>query len=642
MKRVQKLALDVYGKIAAGEVIERPASIVRELVDNSIDAKASKIEIEVEWEEDFSIRIKDDGVGIHSEDLPLAIERHTTSKIRDFNDIYSTPTHGFRGEALASIVSIAKTEIISCLDESGRGSKLTCANSKAESQEAVSYPKGTNIFISEVFANTPVRKKFLKSAASEKSEIKKEIIRQVLGTKQIQIIYRVKNAGKWKEEISIPKSYGLKEKIAYLFNKDIYQNLIDLETWTDRGFKISGFISSHRYKAKTRKDQYFLVKNRVVQNATIASAFNNAYINVLPVRNYPACFLFIESISSFVDMNVHPQKKDVKFQENDSIYSIIYHRIKDVLYKSVYSSQRSSLAESVYNAPSSPNTKLTLAESSVNVNYDKSLKKENESKYDIFQKNEGTENQIKLFSNLSKETNQGDENELSKKLEIKAAIPHTDLSDFDELKKEIHFENPLNQSAKKSDLPNFLVLGQIADAYIVYSLGLDLYIADQHAIHERINYDNLKQKVEKNEVEYQNFLIPLTIEKSKSDVEVILERKSYLETLGITIEKFGEKLIKIEKVPAFMPKGKEADFISDILDLVVENQYLNKSEILEKVLSTTACRMSIMAGDKMTVGQMEDLIRALYREDYIHNCPHGRPFVKKIGFNEMSRFFERH
>lgn len=613
MGKIKKLTPDVYGKIAAGEVIERPVSIVRELIDNAIDAKADKIQIELEWEKDFIIRITDDGEGIHPGDMPLVIEKHATSKIRTFDDIYQTSTHGFRGEALSSIVSVARVEINSCVDDSGKGCKLIGANSKIEIHKKTSHPKGTSFLISEIFASTPVRKKFLRSAVGEKNEIKKEIIRQILGAGHVQFIYRIKNGGKWKEEIVIPQGYGLKEKIAYLFNKDISENLIEIKLTEIEGFSIKGFISSHHHKAKTRKDQYFLVKNRVIQNASITMAFNAAYTNVLPVRKFPACFLFIEAISSFVDINVHPQKKEVRFEEKDNIYRAIYHGVKEVLYQSVYSSQRESTLNSVYQAPASPSTPLKLSEKRRNTTYSNPNEKIRNGRVDGV----NLEDQMALFSSSANKN-------------VTASLK-TSYSTIDE-----------KPSSRHGDLPNFHVLGQIGKVYIVYTLGHDLYIADQHAIHERLNFDKLKARVEKDKIDYQFLLVPLTIEKNRVDMDIILERANYLESLGVTVEQFGENIVKVEKIPTFIPKGKEMQFVNDLFDLVIENKYLKKSEVLEKILSTIACRMSLMAGDKMTLSQMEDLIYTLYADDYIHNCPHGRPFVKKISFDEMSRFFDRH
>ena len=626
MGRVKRLTPDIYGKIAAGEVIERPSSIIRELIDNSIDAGSSHIEIDLEWEEDFIILIKDNGSGIHADDLSLVIERHATSKIEEFEDIYTTNTHGFRGEALASIASIAKVEIISATNSKGMGMKMLSLDSKVENIEPCNHPQGTTIKISQIFENTPVRKKFLKSVQSEKNEIKKEVIRQCLGMDQIHFVYRVKNKGKWKEEIMVPKTYGLKDKIDSLFNKDISEHLIEIESKEVQGFNIKGFITSHRYKAKTRKEQFFLVKNRVIQNATITTALNAAYTNVLPVRTFSACFLFIESVNSFIDINVHPQKKDVRFEEGDRIYSAVYNRVKEILYQFVYSSQNVSFKQSVYSAASSPKVDLILKE-------DKPLYGEASAnpQMDIFQSTTAASANSKTaltqrgvsLNELAQPQKNGFKSKMS--------------------------QNPTRQIYQKNgdttgatSLPNFMILGQVGDCYIIYSVGNDLYIADQHAIHERINFDRLKQKIESSEVDYQYLLVPLTIEKNKSDIDIILERKTYLESVGISVEKFGEKIIKVEKIPAFIPKGKETKFISDLFDMIVENQYLKRSEVLEKILSTMACRMSIMAGDIMTGREMEDLICALYEKDYIHNCPHGRPFVKKVGFDEMNHFFERH
>ena len=590
--KIKLLPEKVYNQIAAGEVIERPASIISELIDNAIDAGADEIKIILEGDS-LHFTIQDNGSGILPDDLPLALTRHATSKIKQLNDIYTTGSLGFRGEALASIAVISKLEIVSSTSTDGKGSKLKAEGGKIIHQTTHQRDRGTTIHIRDIFYNTPVRKKFLKSNQAERTEIKKEIIKHVLSSDAVAFKYQIKTNGKIKEEINCPKSFSLKAKIHAFLGESLSSHLIPVSKQNDR-YSISGFITSHRFKGKTRKDQYFIVKNRCIQNSTLSFALHSAYTNILPVRTHPACFLKVDFNPMEVDINVHPAKKEVKFQNTDEAYKAIYHVVKDELYQHVYAKQN-EIKQKPYMTTIPPEQRKDF---------------------------------LKNISHTEKDTLWTEQNSLNTKTE-----------DF------VFDPKPTGSKAilsTRSSTPNFKIFGQLSRTYILYAVGDDFYIADQHAIHERINFDRLKLNMEEKELDYQYLLVPLVIEKGKLDIDIIIENKNTLKEMGLEFERFGEHGLQFERLPSYVPKNREKDFISDLIDRVIENKHLKKEEFMEKMISTSACRMSIMAGDELTHRQMFDLLATLYERDYIHNCPHGRPFIKKIPAEELGKFFDRH
>lgn len=589
-----------YSQIAAGEVIERPSSIVRELVDNSLDAEAKKIDVLLTMgEDDIEIEVRDDGFGIDKGDLPLAIKKHATSKISSFEDIFNLQTLGFRGEALAAVSSISHMQITSSRTTDGKAYKMIAKAMEVEDIVASMRDRGTSVKIRNVFYNTPVRLKFLKSFSAEKADVKREIVSKILSSKNVGFTYQVIKDGRSREEINIPASFELKDKIYYLFGKSIYDSLVEIQGQygeADERIWVEGYATDQKYRGKLKRDQYFFLFGRQIENNTLSKAFNSVYVNLLPSKTMAACFLNVTLPKDKVDINVHPAKKSAKFHRNEDIYRAVYHVVKDQMYDHIYKRQRGF----------------------------------------------STDIPFEVYEKMKQSYGKEDAPAIVEPLEAKkdgARVLKQDFIDVEPQK--ALFENSVQgQKEERSLLPNIRIHGQMARSYILFSAGNNLYIADQHAVHERINFDRIKEKMETH-IEYQILLTPLTIDFPISQIDKVLSLKEPLSALGLEIEPFGEDSIKIEKIPTFLQKEKSASVVKGVIEALMDNSNAKRSDILEKAISTMACRTSIMAGDELGNAQMLELIKELYKGDHVFHCPHGRPAVKEFLFEEIEKFFER-
>ena len=650
-RQIKLLSKQVYSQIAAGEVVDRPSSVIRELLDNSIDASATQIHITYN-SDNGHISITDNGIGIYPDDLELAIVKHATSKIEKFEDIYSTLSLGFRGEALASIASVSKLKITSC--QKGQNNAYTIETEGGEKikKYTSSHPIGTTIEISDLFFNVPARKKFLKSNLSERGEIKKEIIKHLLSTRFIGITYNIIKSNQSKQEIHIPANYSLKNKIYKCFGADITDHLtavgdventfsINIQSLDKNQITVTGYITSNQISFKNRRHQYFFIRGRCIENSLISSAFSNAYMNVIPPRTFGACFLYLHINSQEVDINVHPSKKEVAFSSQDAIYYAVYKTIKKKLHEGTLHQNHLSADKSSIDKQGIFDTRQKLQSGFNKNNNIVDHFSPNNEENNIFENTYKDHLPIENKNKYSNAIKSGDKNQEYKET-------HIDPSDdfFQQTKTSPLENNSINvtkgiEGKLIIDQTHIHILGQIANMYIVFTLSNDLYIADQHALQERIFFDEIKEKIEKKSITTQPLLSPFILELNTNDKEYILERRDIFLSLGIEIELFGEKVIKINKIPHFFPEKNQFDFLKKIIDQVIENKYTQTTQILEKMISTLACRKSIMAGDPLNQKMIGDLITQLFQKNYIHNCPHGRPFIKKISKKELDRFFDR-
>ena len=621
---IKQLSEDIINQIAAGEVIEKPASIVRELLDNSIDAGSSFIQIEVDLNDDFSITITDDGCGIKKDELSLAFRRYATSKISSFSDIYDIKHLGFRGEALASIAAISEITLISKFKDDDIAHAIDIRGGKVVKEYPTSSNQGTQIIVKNIFYNTPVRKKFLKNLIYEKQEIKKEVIAHILSVENIHFVYRSKKNNQIREELNIHKTFTFKDKIASLYKQIPKESLIEIEVEAN-GFVLKGYISDQTYRAKSKKDQYLIFKNRMTYNSTFQSAFQSCYVNILPSKTFPACFLKLDTPKNFTDVNVHPAKKEIKFQDNKIIYNFFYQNLKSILYQKIYEIQKSDIDKSINNS---------LNKEPFSNHYHQQKESNPFSKFTFQDIVQDKKSPSSFFNTPSSEKPEA--NDLNSFLREKQQQTHTENSSVD---------NPNTiegQRDIKKIQENLQIFGQVAKGYILFALGNDLFIGDQHAIHERINFDMLNEIIKNNKkVERQVLLTPLIIHRNQQEIEIILGQQEQLKQFGIIISAFGKDAVKINEISSFFKEDKITQVINDVLDKLCDNLNLTLAEFLEKVTSTIACRMSIMSGDELSEREIRDLIISLYQKDYIYNCPHGRPFLKKISHEDLLAFFER-
>ncbi len=587
MKRIQQLSRQLINQIAAGEVIERPASVVKELVENSIDAGATRIEVEIS-KDCLDIRVSDNGSGIHPEDIELAFSKHATSKISNADDLFDIHTMGFRGEALASIISIAKVTCTTRTKDLETGMKVECAESNVK-KAPCGCAVGTTMEIKELFYNTPVRQKFLKSERVELSYIAE--ILQSIAIANPNVSITLINEGK-----TPVKTSGSGDLLCVL--TEIYSNSIASElkkvNKADELSKISvtGYCSTPDFTRSTKKSIYVFVNNRVVKCPVILKAIDTAYKNMLPNGKYPFVCINLDIQPKDVDVNVHPTKKEVRYRNPNQIFNFIYSAILDAL--SSFKQQET---------PSPSETVIPFARN-YNTITDENIKEDSQDDDTVYVSQQ-------KFDEI-KETN-------TKQFELNV--------------KQIDLDLP--QTAEVEETIN--IIGQYRNTYIIFEENTELKIVDQHIADERFIFEKLTKDLETKEIPSQLLLISDILELEPADVTLICENSDKLKRFGFGIEQISEKEIVFKKIPQVISHVKPKDIISDLL----ENLHGDLNNIEEKMLVTMSCKAAVKAGAELNLWQMEDLIKKWKTTKMPYTCPHGRPIVHSFSEKEIASFFHR-
>ncbi|MCG3258197.1 MAG: DNA mismatch repair endonuclease MutL [Candidatus Heimdallarchaeota archaeon] len=599
-KKIVKLDKLTINKIAAGEVIERPASVVKELVENSIDAQSSKITINIQEGGKKSVEVVDDGIGMESTDARLSINRHTTSKINNADDLFSIHSLGFRGEALASIVSVAQVEIITKTEESDLGIHLVIEGGEIVSDKQASAPKGTRISVKNLFFNVPVRRKFLKTISTEINHITEYVTKLALANPSISFILTHNG----KDILTAPKG-DLIVQITAIFGENIARACLPINK-KENEYSVTGFITKPEFSRKSKDYLYIFVNGRSVTNKVISEAVSRGYGTAVPHNRYPIIFLYFDLPPDEVDVNVHPTKKEIRFSNEAKVFALIESATRESLEKSGL-----KLFETVIETRHKPTT-LTSVET-----------KSHES------------SKRKLLFSVGPRERPDYKIVRSKEQRIDKFLPSMDKNI------ELHekgFER------KKS----IRVLGIIKDTYIVAETQEGLFLCDQHAAHEKINYEKYIRQIKKKIVSIQQLLAPVSVTLKPSEFEIIESIKENLKTFGFEIEVFGKNEILIRSIPSIMGVTIEFDTAKDMIDIFKTNV----SEIKEKldledlgfvkdIISIFACRRSIKAGDKITLDRAELLLKDLLDLEEPFTCPHGRPTIIILNEKYIEELFKR-
>ena len=557
-------------KIAAGEVIENPAAAIKEMVENSIDAGATSVTIEVKNGGKTLIKITDNGKGIPKDDLPLAIERHATSKLRQIEDLEKIDSFGFRGEALASIASISKMIIISKTENDVTANKMIVeAGEITEFTEDVGKT-GTTIIIEKLFFNVPVRYKFLKNDVTEFKHIKSAIEKIAISNPHVSV--KLINNGK--EVLKTSGNGKLEDVIYVLFGKNISQNLVKVE-YKENGIEITGFVGNTTIAVDSRKDELFFLNKRYIQNKTLYSSADEAFKGDTGIGKFSFAVINLKMPPSFYDVNIHPTKKEVKFKDEGLVYQTLYSAIKNAVLSK----------EFLGNKINEENKEYVDSEFKYVTNH--------------FINSEETK------TNLSKEYNtntlEPQNNEVIKR-----------------------------ENARKI---NYKFIGISFKTYIMVEIDNEMYLIDQHAAHERIMYeqikDNYKNKINTNT---QMMLIPELIELSNKEIEFIKNNMELIQNTGFDIELFGEKTVKINGIPDLEYKSKLGTrrLFLDILDEMTLKQNSNFKSVEERFIATVACKAAVKAGMTLTEQEVDYLIQNLLTLKNPYTCPHGRPTTIKF------------
>ena len=582
MSKIKIMSENLANKIAAGEVVEKCASVVKELVENAIDAKANNIKINLEDGGLRKIEIIDNGIGMDKEDAVLAFARHATSKIYKDDDLFFIETLGFRGEALASIASVSEVNLETCSKDIG--THVHIKGGKMDLVEPSNARIGTSICVTNLFYNTPARLKYLKSEATELNNCIQFIEKLALSKPDIAFTLTnndkviVKTSGKNNLLKTIHEIYGL----------TVSSNMLSINKTSD-DFEISGYVGLPGLLKKNRNHFNTIVNGRVVRNNDINRAINDAYYTYKHEGFFPIVVINIETDPTLVDVNIHPTKQDIKLSKIDELCKMLYETIKDTLYKNLL------IPDAIIDEDDINESDSGLV-TNTNLNYIKADTNNNE---------EETIVQTTMDFSLSNEDENIIKNEEFKGLKL-------------------------------------YPVGQVHGTYIIAENEDGMFILDQHAAHERINYEMIKKRFQDDKPTYTDMLIPFSIELTASDFATFMENKQVLEDLGFKIEEFGINTIVIKSHPTWLTKNFENDNLKTIVDLVILNhKKFNKDRFLDSLAKMVSCKMSIKANEHLSKEQMEQLLNDLVKCDNPYNCCHGRPSIMKFTNYELEKMFKR-
>lgn len=606
MKKIKLLDSSTINKIAAGEVIERPMSIVKELVENSIDAFSTSIVVEVQKGGKDFIRITDNGSGINKEDLENAFLRHSTSKISKAEDLSNILTMGFRGEALSSIAAVSYVEIVTKTRDSETGIKLVLSGGRKEEKIEVVASNGTTIIVKNLFHNIPVRRNFLKKDSLEYSAIEDIIYKLAIGNKNIS--FKLIKDGKLVFKTS--GNGNLKQSIEMIIGKEFVENTNFLELKKE-GVYIKGFLSNTNYTRGNRGYQYIYINGRIIKSLELSKKIEKYYINKIPSNRHPNFIIYIEVDPRYVDVNIHPSKAEVRFSEGDKFFEIL----EDFMI------ERFKQSEEIIDLVKENNFKRENIEDIIVENIDLLSLVEKKPKLD-FKKSEffSEKNRTEYFKRDSKE--------------------------YDEtIVKEKEKEYKKQKKSKETILkiPKLRVMGLIFDTYIIAESleKREVFIIDQHAAHERVLYEKYKEEYFESSVDIQETFLSEKIELTVSQKVKIDNNKDILKKMGFILEDFGENSVVIRGVPNIFGEVKGKTLLIDIIDKL-ENQKIESiyESSMDKIIKI-ACTSAIKSGDKKDKLELEKLIEELSCSENPYTCPHGRPTILKYSEKELEKSFKR-
>ncbi len=592
MKNINILDSNTIDKIAAGEVVERPSAVVKELVENSIDANADAVTIEIKDGGISFIRITDNGEGIDRSQVKKAFMRHATSKIKSVEDLISVTSLGFRGEALSSISAVGKVEFLTKTKTDFIGTRYVVEGGRECVFEDAGIPDGTTIIVRDLFFNVPARKKFLKSPSSEGNNITELIEHMILSHPNISFKYiyngNVKLQSSGKNDI--------KSCIYNVYGRDIANGLIEVKSIRD-DISIHGFIGKPELARATRNFEIYFVNNRFIKSTLIDRALEEAYKDYLMLHKYPTVFLYFEIPSHLIDVNVHPTKREIRFFEGEALKCYIVDVIKNAL---INKELIKEIVEEHHEKPSVKESEINkepfetinhIIESSYNNYYSSEIEKEDEGT-DINDKNE----QLTLFD---------------------------------------------DKFISEESIKKHRTIGQLFNTYWLIEFENKLFIVDQHAAHEKVNYERLIKKLRNNENCSQNIYPPIVVSLSNAEAQYVTKYNENFLNVGFTIEHFGGLDYTISTVPMELLSQNPADYFHEMLDELMEGKNSKETETVNLKIATMACKASVKGNMHLSVFEADKLISELLTLDNPYNCPHGRPTIISFSKYEIEKMFKR-
>ncbi len=601
MSRIQKLSGILANQISAGEVVERPASVVKELVENSLDAGATKIDLDIDQGGMRLIRVRDNGSGVHPDDLVLALSRHTTSKIKELNDLEKINTLGFRGEALASISSVSRLALISAV-ANNTGWQVQGEGIEQELQSSpAAHPQGTTIEVRDLFFNTPARKKFLRTEKTEFEHIDELIKRMALSS--FDVNFTLKHNQKLVRQYRAAHSEVEREqRVSSLCGQGFMDNVLKIESEMP-GLKLSGWVALPTFSRAHADLQYFYVNGRIVRDKLVNHAVRQAYQDVLYGNRHPAFVLFLDIEPQQVDVNVHPTKHEVRFRESRLVHDFIFHSIQDAL------------------AHIRPG-QCGIAPPAVNL----------------------VTGEITIPAEQPRHTHP--EKSFSSYIPEQRTLPfkvREQMAAYQHLHAPLVAENLIQQEQADTIIPPLgFALAQLRNIFILAENAEGLVLIDMHAAHERVLYEQLKKNFSERRLISQPLLVPLTVKLSEREMNILDGHEQAFQQMGLRIERMGQETLVIREVPDVLRDSNLEQLLRDIASDLIENEKSTRiDERIDHCLATMSCHAAVRAQRKLTIPEMNALLRSMENTKHSGQCNHGRPTWTQFSIAELDRLFLR-
>ena len=642
MAKIQLLDQKTIDNIAAGEVIERPASVVKELVENAVDANANAITVEIKDGGMTLIRVTDNGIGIPKDQVKTAFLRHATSKIRSVEDLLSVSSLGFRGEALSSISAVAQVELVTKTAESFSGVSYKIYGGEEEAFDDIGAPDGTTFLVKNLFYNTPARRKFLKSAITEAGYVEQMMVHIALSHPKISFKFIHNN----KNKIYTSGNGKVKDIIYHIYGRDVAGALIPVQAQSE-DVKVTGFVAKPYVSRGNRNYESYFINGRYIKSSIIYKAIEEGYRTFTMKHRYPFVCLDFKINQELLDVNVHPTKMEIRFRNGREIYELVVDTVREALLQKDL--VQDVLRETPKKKKEQPKTKEVKKPEPFEVNRRKEeTQKMDQTMKDFAKMRQSQTNQQGHRAKpegMKQDRLKSESSQTAKKPTYAGLNYNTQKKEFPQYKTD---ELSSNQMTLREDpvfsvqaRPDRKILGQLFKTYWLIEYEDQLFIMDQHAAHEKVNYERLMKNFKEKEIYSQRLEPPMVVTVSMMEAEALTRYKDAFAGLGFTIESFGGNEYCIREVPANLYGIGERDLFMELLDAVSQENGTLDTEVIASKIATMACKMSIKGNQKVSLMEVEHLLDELMELENPYQCPHGRPTIIKMSKYEIDKKFKR-
>ncbi len=641
MSKIRVLPDHVANQIAAGEVVERPASVAKELVENSIDAGATRISIDIEAGGRRLLKVSDDGEGMVRDDAVLAFERHATSKIHGSDDLAAIATLGFRGEALASIASVARVELTSSTEAAGAATRVTIEGGRMRDVKDAAHPRGTTVAVRDLFFNIPARRKFLRSEATETFHLTNLVTHYALAHPEIAFSFT--NNGR--EVLRTAPAQNLRERAYQIFGAEFLDNLLEVNGGQSQVARITGYVSAPRDRRTTRDSQYLFVNRRFVRDRLIGRALSEGYRSILPHGVYPAALLFMETPLEEVDVNVHPAKTEVRFRRASAVADAVREAVKAALASAGYvrderdtpsnTSDQTQAASAAMSASGLSVQSGPTEQSIINqYGYARAGSEQQQSRIDF----------ASLIASVEEAVGEPEPQELSENSATSVQDPvSTQLTPKNTAMPPLNSAEKFARAVPPESLSNNIrPLGQLEESFIIATDDEGLLLIDQHVAHERILFDKYRALEAERRSESQQLLVPETFDLTPAQAAVFDGLAPELENYGFELMRLSGRTVAIKATPADLPAGEARNMLSELLDTVdAEKKGSARETLRDEIAASLACHAAIKVNMPLAPEKMRWLIDRLLQTSSPTTCPHGRPVILRLKTRDILKGFHR-